>query len=85
MLWTRLLGKAGLAQKTAGWHVLHLHTLRKYFKTEGEISGMPTPMVETLMGHTGRGLDPSYWRPREPDVVAAYRKAVPNLTVSETE
>lgn len=30
-------------------------------------------------------MDSSYWRPRENDVATAYRKAIPNLTVSETE
>ena len=31
--WVRLLKRAGLAKKSAHWYELHIHTLRKYFRS----------------------------------------------------
>lgn len=42
-------------------------------------------MIDMLMGHRGRGMGPAYWRPREDEVLDAYRGAVPYLTISESE
>lgn len=83
--YNRLLAKAGFEERSHGWRVLHLHTLRKFFRTETEMGGVPTPMIDMMMGHRGRGLDPSYWRPREQDVLKAYVSAVPYLTITESE
>ncbi|MFQ5950453.1 MAG: hypothetical protein ACE5KH_00040 [Candidatus Geothermarchaeales archaeon] len=44
-----------MAEKSPGWRIIHLHTLRKFFRTECEIARMPRPMIDILMGHRGRG------------------------------
>jgi hypothetical protein len=79
------LEDVGLGQRSHGWSVLHLHTLRKFFRTEAEIAGMHRPMVDMLLGHKGKGLDRSYWRPREDEVLDAYRRAVSYLIITEAE
>jgi len=33
-VWARLLKRAGLDQKSNGFYVLHIHTLRKYFRSK---------------------------------------------------
>jgi integrase len=63
--------------------VLHLHTLRKWFRTQLE-GVMTSSYIERLMGHTSTAyLDSSYFRPPEEDMIAAYRRAIPNLTILE--
>ena len=83
--YNRMLAKAGMTERSHGWRLLHLHTFRKFFRTECEIGRMPRPMIEMLMGHKGRFLDDAYWRPRDDEVLEAYKQAIPNLTITESE
>lgn len=78
-VWARLLRRAGLDQKSTSWFVLHIHTLRKYFRSN--CVGVDPSYRERWMGHKGLYLDMSYFKAEEPLHLAEYRKAVPQLTI----
>ena len=80
--WTRLLKKSGLAQKTNYFHILHIHTLRKYFRSN--CIGVDASYRERWMGHQGLYLDMSYFKAEENLQLAEYRKAIPHLTIQST-
>ena len=52
-MWNRLIRKAGLNQRdpSSGYHSMHIHCLRKYFSGNMNIAGMPSDIVESLLGH----------------------------------
>ena len=81
-VWYRLLKRAGLATKSNKWYELHVHTLRKYFRSN--CVGVDPSYREHWMGHKGGYLDESYFRAEEQRHLAEYRKAVPHLTVYTT-
>ncbi len=60
-----------------------IHKMRKYFRTS--LEGTHTKsQIERLIGHvSGEYLDGPYFRPPEADMVEAYRRAIPSLTVLE--
>ena len=78
-VWVRLLKKAGLNQKTKHFHVLHIHTLRKYFRSN--CIGIDASYRERWMGHKGLYLDTSYFKAEESLHLAEYRKAISHLTI----
>jgi integrase len=79
--YTRTLRKAGLTVMSQRFHILHIHTLRKYFRTNLEAI-LTRSQIERLMGHVSTEyLDGSYFRPPEKDMLENYRRAIPNLTV----
>ena len=57
-----------------------VHGYRKFYKTRAEQEMKPLN-VELLMGHK-LGLQGSYYKPAEKDVLADYLKAVPLLTIN---
>lgn len=59
------------------------HGLRKFYKSRSEQMMKPIN-VEILMDHT-IGIGDSYYRPTDNDLLDDYLKAVPVLTISETE
>jgi integrase len=81
-VWGRLLKRAGLDDKSRKWHLLHVHTLRKYFRSN--CVGVDESYRESWMGHKGKYLDESYFRAEEERHLAEYRKAIPHLTVYAT-
>lgn len=81
-VWYRLLKRAGLDEKSNKWYLLHLHTLRKYFRSN--CIGVEASYREHWMGHKGGYLDESYFRAEEERHLAEYRKAIPHLTVYAT-
>lgn len=81
-VWYRLLKRAGLDEKSNKWYLLHLHTLRKYFRSN--CIGVDPSYREHWMGHKGGYLDESYFRAEEEKHLAEYRKAIPHLTVYAT-
>jgi integrase len=83
MFWERLLRTAGLAEKSHMYHVLHFHTLRKFFKTACTNAGCKREYTEFWMGHTGQGLDDSYNRFTIKEHLEEYRKAIPHLSITE--
>jgi integrase len=78
-VWVRLLKKAGLSQKTNYFYVLHIHTLRKYFRSN--CIGIDASYREHWMGHKGLYLDMSYFKAEEALHLAEYRKVIPHLTI----
>ncbi|MGA2680644.1 MAG: site-specific integrase [Candidatus Bathyarchaeia archaeon] len=78
-VWARLLKKAGLNEKANYFYVLHVHTLRKYFRSN--CIGVDASYRERWMGHQGLYLDMSYFKAEEHLHLAEYRKAVPHLSV----
>jgi integrase len=80
-VWTRLLQRAGLAKKSTNWHELHIHTLRKYFRSN--CIGIDASYREMWMGHKGQYLDMSYFRAEEQRHLDEYRKVVQYLTIQE--
>lgn len=78
-VWARLLRRAGLAQKSNRWYVLHVHTLRKYFRSN--CVGVDVSFREEWMGHKGVYLDVSYFRAEEQQHLTEYRRTVPNLSI----
>jgi len=78
-IWARLLKKAGLNQKSNRFYFLHLHTLRKYFRSN--CIGIDASYRERWMGHKGLYLDMSYFKAEEPLHLAEYRKVVHYLTI----
>ena len=59
-----------------------LHGFRKYFNTTLANAGIHQLTKEILMGHD-IGLDKSYFRPTDSDLLKEYLKAVDNLTINE--
>ncbi len=84
MFWTRLLKTAGLAEKSEKYHVLHFHTLRKFFKTACTNAGCRREFIESWMGHSGEGLDDVYLKATDKEHFEQYRLAIPHLSVTET-
>jgi integrase len=82
-VWVRLLQRAGLAKKSNNWYELHIHTLRKYFRSN--CVGVDPSYREKWMGHKGLYLDMSYFRAEELLHIAEYRKAIPFLTIQEVQ
>jgi site-specific recombinase XerD len=87
--WRNLLKETRLDEKGRKFHVLRMHTLRKYFATQLTVAGvLPSPR-ERMMGHMSGFRDPnlaqdlSYYRPEIEDLLKEYRKAIPHLTIAE--
>jgi integrase len=81
-VWKRLLKKSGLDKKSNYFYELHVHTLRKFFRSN--CVGVDPSYRERWMGHKGLYLDMSYFKAEEQLHLAEYRKAVPHLMVYET-
>ena len=79
----RILRAAGLDKKSRRWYMLHIHSLRKFFRSN--CVGVDPSYREFWMGHKGGYLDESYFRAEEPRHLAEYRKAIPYLTVYRAE
>ncbi len=100
--WAVLLKKADRAAKTGvsertrkggKWYQIHIHTMRKYFKSWASLSGVPSDLVEAFMGHRA-GIEQAYFLPdlesaNNPEVIKKaleeYRKALPALTIFSDE
>jgi len=90
--WCRLLHEAtdkenNLAEKDTTFefqrthYKRHIHTLRKYFRTNlPDEEKASTDVVETLMGHEGY-LTKEYRRVPEPRLMKEYMNAVGNVTI----
>ena len=76
--------KAGLGARDGKTkrRVLHLHSLRKFFRTK---IGLDLDMTHALMGHA-EYLDDAYLRLEESGEIAkAYKEAMPNVSVYQIE
>jgi len=79
-LWIRsgLRGKSG----SIPHEVKAVHGFRKFFATRLENAGVGRLMVETLLGHRISVVS-NYYKPSENELLAAYAKAIQELTISE--
>jgi integrase len=61
-MWASAVNKAGLMEKSHGRLRLHIHVLRKRFRTKlGAVTPtIPNDVIEVLMGHHGGPLDDAY-------------------------
>lgn len=59
------------------------HGFRKFFRTRAEQAGMRTIVAKMLMGHS-LGIDDSYFKPTENEMLENYLKVVPTLTIGDT-
>ena len=82
MLYNRLFYALGFRAGPRKRHEFSVHSFRKWFKTKAESAGMKPIEVETLMNHS-TGITDSYWRPTENDMLQAYVKVVPSLSISK--
>ena len=81
--WVKMLKAAGLTEKSHGTYVLHVHTLRKFFRSQVE-GALTKSIREALMGHlTAEYLDRNYLRVPENTLATEYRKTLPSLTIFE--
>jgi len=58
------------------------HSLRKWFKTRCEISGMKPINIEKLMNHSV-GISDSYYRATENEMLEDYLKAIDFITIND--
>jgi len=82
---TRILERTGLDERdpTTGRRILHLHGMRKFFRTRLPQGGCPLDVTEMLLGHTGYLTD-SYVRLTPEDLESAYRQSEHALWISKT-
>ena len=86
VMWNNMLRKANLDERdlTTGTRKLHIHTLRKYFRTNLTYAGMPLDVVEALMGHSGYLTD-AYQRYSIEQLAEMYKGAVNSISIFEDE
>ena len=78
-IWIRAITKTKLNQQDqeTNRYLLHIHGLRKYFRTN---IGLDFDLTNALMGHYAY-LDESYRRLKESDIDSAYLSAMKNVSV----
>ncbi len=83
-MWVRILNKSGYNQKdpSYGRLIMHMHTLRKFFRTNMPSNDISIDMVEELMGHSGYQTR-AYLRFNEEQIAEAYKKGMHNITIFE--
>lgn len=84
-IWHRLLKDVELndRDKSTGFYRLHIHTLRKYYKTRLLNAGMQEAKIRKLLGQEDP-LGNSYDRFTEDDLKNSYKKYVKSLLIFET-
>jgi len=78
-IFDRAVAEAGLETRdpTTGRRVIHIHSLRKFFRTN---IGLDNDTTHALMGHK-EYLDGAYLRKGLQDVMARYKRAMHNVSV----
>jgi len=84
VMWNRLIRKAGLDERdpSSGYHSLHVHCLRKYFSGNMNVAGMPSDIVESLIGHEDK-LKRIYNLYTVEQLEEIYNKYVNKICISE--
>jgi len=83
-MWNRACDKAGIGARDirTGRRILHLHSLRKFFRTK---IGLDDKITNALLGHS-EYLDDAYLRlEQEGEIAKEYFDAMPNVSVYEVE
>jgi integrase len=81
-IWTVALQKADLAKKdkATGFHIFHVHTTRKFFRTQME-GVIPKGAIERMLGHSGY-LDQEYLTISQEKLAEFYLKGESSILVS---
>ena len=77
--YVRILERAGLTEKSGRQYMLHIHTLRKFFRSNSV--GVDVSFREHWMGHKGGYQDVSYFRAEEKKHLEQYRRMLPSLRI----
>lgn len=82
-MWNTACDKAGIGKKdnNTSRRIYHLHTLRKFFRTQ---IGLDIDVIHALMGHV-EYLDESYLRQEQSEIAAAYKEAMPRVSIYQIE
>ncbi len=82
--WYSAIRRVGLDQRDSSGlgYQLHIHSLRKFYRTQLERAGVSRTVISLWMGQR-TGLDLNYFRPSEPQLIEEWRKAEPFLTIFE--
>jgi len=80
---TATLRKVGLLKKDSSGkgYEIHLHSLRKFYKTRLESAGVNPLMIERWMGHNLGSVAQAYYRPSREEFIEEWRKAERALTI----
>jgi len=84
-IWKKMLKDSGFDEKdrSSGYFRMHIHTLRKFFKTRMLNAGVQEAYINKIMGH--ESLDSSYLRFTEHELEDAYLQGAESLTVFESQ
>ena len=87
MMFTRLTVSAGIRVRKSRRYdrqdVMLLHGIRKYCNHAMVNSGVNVIAKELLIGHAAPGLEGSYLRPTESELLTEFVKAIPALSLSQ--
>lgn len=79
MVIEKVVKKAGLYK---GFHSMSSHSLRRFFQTTLEFSGVSYNWIKLLMGHRLRGVESAYSKPSTEQLRTAYSRAMSNLAIT---
>jgi integrase len=86
--WHNILEKSGFNQRDKSTelkiHRLHIHTLRKFFKTRMLNAGVQEPIIKEIIGQVD-SLGRSYNRFTEKDLIEGYKQGVNSLIIFESQ
>ena len=77
------LKKCGLLKRDSSGrgYQIHLHSLRKFFKTKLEAAGVNPLLIEKWMGHNIGSVAQAYYRPSEEEILEEWEKGEEALTI----
>jgi len=77
------LRRCGLLRRDSSGrgYQIHVHSLRKFFKTRLEAAGVNPLLIERWMGHTLGSVAQAYYRPSMEEILEEWGKAEKALTI----
>ena len=86
--WIRMLKKSGFNQRDEStklkFHRLHIHTLRKFYKTRMLNAGVQEAIIKKIIGQED-ALGKSYDRFTEEELINGYKQGVSSILVYESQ
>jgi hypothetical protein len=84
-MWNLACKKAGLdgIDESTGRHKFHIHMLRKFFRSQMGMAGVPRDVIEAMIGHE-EYLDDAYRRFNTEQLAEQYQKGEMHLLVNES-
>lgn len=79
-----LVIKAGLKPLPGNNKLPSIHSLRKFHQTALESVGIPQNWICQIQGRKGTGSSKIYSKPTDEELIEAYRRAYPALSLTET-